>query len=298
MAALPSLRQLSYLVTLSETLNFTEAARRSFVTQSTLSGGIMELERLLGGAVVERTRHQVRLTPLGHAVTERARQLLADSQDLMNLSQSMAEPMTGTLHLGVIPTIAAFVLADFLNEARQQMPNLQLVAHELTSQVAVERLREGRLDAVLLALPFDVEHLQCWPIGEEPLVLVTHQQHDQPPVLRTEALDTRRLLLLEEGHCLRDHVLDVCPVRDPQHSQQFEISSLPTLLQMIEADQGFSLLPAMAATSTLLQGYTRLQVQALADPPSRTLALISRKSSTRQREIEHMAQLLRARLAR
>lgn len=297
MAALPSLRQLSYLVTLSETLNFTEAARRSFVTQSTLSGGIMELERLLGGAVVERTRHQVRLTPLGHAVTERARQLLADSQDLMSLSQSLAEPMTGTVHVGVIPTIAAFVLSDFISDLHGQMPNLSVVAHELTSQVALDRLREGRLDAVLLALPFEVDNLQSWPIAEESLMLVTHKDDPMPAQQRADALPTERLLLLEEGHCLRDHVLEVCPLRDPQQTGNIEISSLPTLLQMIEAGQGFSLLPAMAATSALLKGYPKLRVQALQDPPRRVLALVSRKSSTRQMEIEQMVQALKDRLS-
>ncbi len=296
MAALPSLRQLSYLVTLSETLNFTEAARRSFVTQSTLSGGIMELERLLGGAVVERTRHQVRLTPLGEAVTERARRLLADGQDLLNLSQSLTEPMTGVLHLGVIPTIAAFVLADFLNDLGDHMPQLQVVAHELTSAVAVARLREGRLDAVLLALPFDVEHLRARPVADEDLLLVTRQGLDQPDRLNVASLDLNRLLLLEEGHCLRNHVLDVCPVRDLQKTTQIEISSLPTLLQLIDAGQGYTLLPAMAAQSTLLKGYAHLQVQPLRQPPQRTLALISRKSSTRMAELDGMVTLLQGRL--
>ena len=126
MAALPSLRQLSYLVTLSETLHFTEAARRSFVTQSTLSGGIMELERLLGGVLVERDRQNVRLTPLGEQVVARARVLLADAQDLMRLSREMSEPLTGDLHLGIIPTIAPFILTQLLDEVHQQLPKIQL----------------------------------------------------------------------------------------------------------------------------------------------------------------------------
>ena len=124
MAALPSLRQLSYLVTLSETLHFTEAARRSFVTQSTLSGGIMELERLLGGVLVERDRQNVRLTPLGEQVVARARVLLADAQDLMRLSREMSEPLTGDLHLGVIPTIAPFLLSQLLDEVHKQLPKI------------------------------------------------------------------------------------------------------------------------------------------------------------------------------
>jgi len=125
MAALPSLRQLSYLVTLSETLHFTEAARRSFVTQSTLSGGIMELERLLGGVLVERDRQNVRLTPLGEQVVARARVLLADAQDLMRLSREMSEPLTGDLHLGIIPTIAPFILTQLLDCAYQMEAQVQ-----------------------------------------------------------------------------------------------------------------------------------------------------------------------------
>ena len=139
MAALPSLRQLSYLVTLSETLHFTEAARRSFVTQSTLSGGIMELERLLGGVLVERDRQNVRLTPLGEQVVARARVLLADAQDLMRLSREMSEPLTGDLHLGVIPTIAPFLLSQLLDEVHKQLPKIQLHLHEAQSEKIVEK---------------------------------------------------------------------------------------------------------------------------------------------------------------
>ena len=146
MAALPSLRQLSYLVTLSETLHFTEAARRSFVTQSTLSGGIMELERLLGGVLVERDRQNVRLTPLGEQVVARARVLLADAQDLMRLSREMSEPLTGDLHLGVIPTIAPFILSQLLDEVHKHLPKIQLHLHEAQSEKIVEKLEHGNLD--------------------------------------------------------------------------------------------------------------------------------------------------------
>lgn len=160
MAALPSLRQLSYLVTLSETLHFTEAARRSFVTQSTLSGGIMELERLLGGVLVERDRQNVRLTPLGEQVVARARVLLADAQDLMRLSREMSEPLTGDLHLGIIPTIAPFILTPLLEEVHKQLPKIQLHLHEAQSEkIVVTRPQDDNcVDKVCVQfawLPFD-----------------------------------------------------------------------------------------------------------------------------------------------
>ena len=167
MAALPSLRQLSYLVTLSETLHFTEAARRSFVTQSTLSGGIMELERLLGGVLVERDRQNVRLTPLGEQVVARARVLLADAQDLMRLSREMSEPLTGDLHLGIIPTIAPFILTQLLDEVHRQLPKIQLHLHEAQSEKIVEKLEHGNLDMIVLALPFDTRGLKVAEIAKE-----------------------------------------------------------------------------------------------------------------------------------
>jgi len=175
MSALPSLRQLSYLVTLAETLHFTEAAKRSFVTQSTLSGGIIELERVLGGALVERSRQTVRLTPLGEQVVERARLMLADAGDLLKLSRELGEPLTGDLHLGVIPTIAPFVLAKLLHAVRTQYPKLNLRIHEAQSQILVQDLENGDLDMVLLALPYPTENLQVTSLQTEPLLLVCHE---------------------------------------------------------------------------------------------------------------------------
>ena len=183
MAALPSLRQLSYLVTLSETLHFTEAARRSFVTQSTLSGGIMELERLLGGVLVERDRQNVRLTPLGEQVVARARVLLADAQDLMRLSREMSEPLTGDLHLGIIPTIAPFILTRLLDEVHQQLPKIQLHLHEAQSEKIVEKLEHGNLDMIVLALPFDTRGLKVAEITKENLFVVYNKNDKNEKIL-------------------------------------------------------------------------------------------------------------------
>lgn len=213
MAALPSLRQLSYLVTLSETLHFTEAARRSFVTQSTLSGGIMELERLLGGVLVERDRQNVRLTPLGEQVVARARVLLADAQDLMRLSREMSEPLTGDLHLGIIPTMAPFLLSQLLEEVHKQLPKIQLHLHEAQSEKIVEKLEHGNLDMVALALPFDTRNLKVAEIAKEDLYLVYHKADQKAANANSlQDLDLSRLMLLEEGHCLRDHALSACPI--------------------------------------------------------------------------------------
>ena len=293
MAALPSLRQLSYLVTLSETLHFTEAARRSFVTQSTLSGGIMELERLLGGVLVERDRQNVRLTPLGEEVVRRARFLLADAQDLMRLSREMSEPFTGDLHLGIIPTIAPFVLAPLIQVVQQQMPRLKLFLHEVQSEVAVERLEHGTLDIIMLALPFDTHNLMVQELYNEPLYLVYHQSDASSANARSMSdLNLSHLLLLEEGHCLREHTLSACSISELKRESSLSASSLPTLIQMVQAQLGFTLLPAIAVNSGILNNQPQLKVKSIEQAPERILALLTRKSSPLHAEFEQFAQLL------
>lgn len=294
MAALPSLRQLSYLVTLSETLHFTEAARRSFVTQSTLSGGIMELERLLGGVLVERDRQNVRLTPLGEEVVRRARFLLADAQDLMRLSREMSEPFTGDLHLGVIPTIAPFVLTALLKSIAQQMPRLQLFLHEVQSEQAVERLEHGTLDIVLLALPFNTHNLLVQELYVEPLYLVYHEQDAACQAANSmQQLDLAHLLLLEEGHCLREHTLSACSISELKQDNSLSASSLPTLIQMVQAQLGYTLLPAIAIHSGILKNEPQLKTKAITQAPERTLALLTRKSTPLHAEFEQLAELLK-----
>ncbi len=293
MAALPSLRQLSYLVTLSETLHFTEAARRSFVTQSTLSGGIMELERLLGGVLVERDRQNVRLTPLGEQVVARARVLLADAQDLMRLSREMSEPLTGDLHLGVIPTIAPFILSQLLEEVHKQLPKIQLHLHEAQSEKIVEKLEHGNLDMVVLALPFDTRSLKVAEIVKEDLYVV-HHKSDQNAAQATslEDLDLSRLMLLEEGHCLRDHALSACPIGERKNDHRLKASSLPTLIEMVSSNLGFTLLPEIALHTNMIKANPELQVKKIAAAPSRTLALVTRKSTPLQSEFDVLLPIL------
>lgn len=292
MAALPSLRQLSYLVTLSETLHFTEAARRSFVTQSTLSGGIMELERLLGGVLVERDRQNVRLTPLGEQVVARARVLLADAQDLMRLSREMSEPLTGDLHLGVIPTIAPFLLSQLLEEVHKQLPKIQLHLHEAQSEKIVEKLEHGNLDMVALALPFDTRGLKVAEIAKENLYLV-YQKSDQHAAQANslEDLDLSRLMLLEEGHCLRDHALSACPIGERKNDHRLKASSLPTLIEMVSANLGFTLLPEIAIYTNMIKANPEILVKPINSAPSRTLVLVTRKSTPLQSEFDVLLQI-------
>ena len=293
MAALPSLRQLSYLVTLSETLHFTEAARRSFVTQSTLSGGIMELERLLGGVLVERDRQNVRLTPLGEQVVARARVLLADAQDLMRLSREMSEPLTGDLHLGIIPTIAPFILTQLLDEVHRQLPKIQLHLHEAQSEKIVEKLEHGNLDMIVLALPFDTRGLKVAEIAKENLFVVYNKNDKNAENANSlDDLDLSRLMLLEEGHCLRDHTLSACPVGERKNDHRLKASSLPTVVEMVSSNLGFTLLPEIALKNSMIHFNEEISVKSVEDAPSRILALVTRKSTPLQSEFDVILQIL------
>ncbi|MEX3013734.1 LysR family transcriptional regulator OxyR [Acinetobacter baumannii] len=292
MAALPSLRQLSYLVTLSETLHFTEAARRSFVTQSTLSGGIMELERLLGGVLVERDRQNVRLTPLGEQVVARARVLLADAQDLMRLSREMSEPLTGDLHLGVIPTIAPFILTRLLDEVHQQLPKIQLHLHEAQSEKIVERLEHGNLDMIVLALPFDTRSLKVAEISKKIYILFVVskiQMHFKQILLM---ISIYHVLFCLKKYCLRDHVLSACPIGERKNDNRLKASSLPTLVEMVSSDLGFTLLPEIAIENSMIKFNDQITAKPIEDAPSRTLALVTRKSTPLQSEFDVLLQIM------
>lgn len=288
MATLPSLRQLSYLVTLSETLHFTEAARRSFVTQSTLSGGIMELERLLGGVLVERDRQNVRLTPLGEQVVERSRVLLADAQDLMRMSREMSEPLTGDIHLGIIPTIAPFLLTELLVRIQQELPKVRLYLHEVQTEKAIEELEYSRLDMVILALPFDTRSLKVAEIAKEKLFLVANKNNTLAQKATSfQDLDLSQLILLDEGHCLRDHALSACPINEQRkNDQRLQASSLPTLVEMVSANLGYTLLPEISLNSLVKPVQDKLFIKDLNDTPTRSLALVTRKSTPLQNEFD------------
>jgi LysR family hydrogen peroxide-inducible transcriptional activator len=253
----------------------------------------MELERLLGGVLVERDRQNVRLTPLGEQVVARARVLLADAQDLMRLSREMSEPLTGDLHLGIIPTIAPFILSQLLDEVHKQLPKIQLHLHEAQSEKIVEKLEHGNLDMVVLALPFDTRSLKVAEIAKESLYLVYNRaDQNAANAVSLDDLDLSRLMLLEEGHCLRDHALSACPIGERKNDHRLKASSLPTLVEMVSADLGFTLLPEISLHTNMLKADANLAVKPITAGPSRTLALITRKSTPLQSEFDVLLQIL------
>jgi LysR family hydrogen peroxide-inducible transcriptional activator len=294
MPALPTLRQLAYLVELSGRLNFREAAEAQFVTQSTLSAGIKELESLLEVQLVERDHRNVRLTTVGEEVVHRAKDLLAGATDLAESARSATRPLSGTLRLGAIPTIAPYLLPALLPALRRAYPDLKLYLREDLTSHLLERLRAGRLDVALIALPFDTGDLYVRELFPDEFAFVARQAD---PTVRVKQIalgrmDTGDLLLLEEGHCLREHAIAACGPRRGRLESQVEATSLTTLIQMVEGGLGVTLLPAIALEAGILKG-TRLVARPLSRPaPSRTLALVARRTSPRRRDADLLAEFL------
>jgi LysR family hydrogen peroxide-inducible transcriptional activator len=290
-ARLPTLRQLAYLVELSERLNFRAAAEAQLVTQSTLSAGLKELETLLGVQLVERDQRHVRLTEVGEQVAARARDLLSAATDLAETARSASRPLSGLLRLGAIPTIAPFLLPGLLPELRRAHPELKLHLREDRTEHLIERLRAGRLDVALIALPFDTGDLYVREVFKDEFWFVARKD---APAARTKEVairevDTGDMLLLEEGHCLRDHAIAACGPRRGTWEPRVEATSLTTLLQMIEGGWGVTLLPQIALDAGILKG-TRLVARPFARPaPSRTLALVTRHTSSRRRDADLLA---------
>ncbi len=291
MSALPSLRQLSYLVRLSERLNFTQAAEASFVTQSTLSGGIQELERQLGVQLVERDRQHVRMTPIGAEIVERARVLLSMAADLVEHASRAAEPMTGLLRLGAIPTIAPFMLPALVRTARDRHPRMRIALREDTTVRLLQQVRDGALDFGLIALPWDTTGLKVRALFDDELWLIAAEGDPaaKPARPSVASLDPERLLLLEEGHCLRSHTLEGCGLTERANSSGIEASSVTTLVQMVEEGLGIALLPEMAVRAGLLVGSSVIARPIGAPAPRRGIALVARASTARVEEFEVLA---------
>jgi len=288
--ALPSLQQLRYLLALSELRNFTRAAEACYVTQSTLSAGLKELESTLGSQLVERDRQSVRMTPLGEEVAVRARELLARASDLVE-SAAAARSMAGTVRLGVIPTVAPFLLPQVLPGLRKRHPGLRLALREDLTANLLARLHAGELDFALIALPFATGELLVEPIFDDELWLVAPAGD---PVLGLERLVISqkvagRLLLLEEGHCLRDQTLQACGRRQVASAGELEATSLLTLLQMVESGLGLALVPEIAIQAGILAMGSLVARPLAAPAPRRTIALLARKSTARVEEFAAIA---------
>ena len=291
---LPTLKQLQYLAALRAHGHFGKAAKACFVTQSTLSAGIRELETLLGTTLAERTRRVVRFTPLGLRIADKAERVLRECEELADMARAEGLPLTGELRMGVIPTIAPFLLPAMLPRLREQFPRLRLFLREDTSQAACDALHRGQLDCVLLALPFACGDIDSAELFDDAL-LVAFPGGEAPGGRSVPAasLDEDRLLLLEDGHCLKDHALAACNRPELRASATMMGTSLHTLVQMVDNGLGLTFVPQMAVDAGLLAG-TRVTVLPLeAQHGSRRIALSWRRSSPREQEFRLLAETIR-----
>ena len=292
---LPTIKQLQYLVALHEHGHFGRAAEAMFVSQSTLSAGIRELESLLGVTLVERSRRVVRFTPLGNSVVAKAHRLLREAEELSDLVQASGKPLAGELRMSVIPTIAPFLLPRILPRLRKDRPQLKLYLREETSGDAVESLHHGRADCVLLALPYATGEIEAEHICDDKLYVAFPKDdpRDPPDAIPPSMIDPDRLLLLEDGHCLKEHALSACNRPELRGSAAMIGTSLHTLVQMVDNGLGMTMLPEMAIDAGILHETDVVARPLKARNPTREIALVWRKNSPRADEFRLLAKELR-----
>lgn len=290
----PSIQQLKYFVALTEIGHFGRAAERCFVSQSAFSNAIKELESTLDAQLVDRTNRNVTITATGQQVAVQARLVLRDLDSLVETARGQQEPLTGELRLGVIPTIAPFILPDVLPRLRKKYPDLRLLLVEDQTQRIYARLMQGELDVLLVALPWEMQGVEEHALFRDTFCLACHENtdHVDPENYRFSRLDSDSILLLEDGHCLREHALAACKIRNTQKVSRFAASSLLTLIEMVDADLGVTFLPEMARGSSLLRN-TRVKLHSIGDRSYRTIGLVWRKGSRRIEEFRLLGDFIR-----
>ena len=298
---LPTLRQLHYLKLLAEHRSFSRAAEAAHVTQPTLSAGVQELEKILGAPVVDRGRSGVILTAAGEEAVARAEAILAQAEDLVQAASRAGQPLAGRFRLGVIPTIAPFLLPKALPTLRSRFPKLRLFLREDLTGRLIAALKAGSLDAALIALPYDTAGLDCAEVGEDELLAAFPANHPLSGEARIapERLEGEDLILLEDGHCLREHALAACGLATarPRNEAAFAATSLPTLVQMVGSGLGVTFLPAMAVEGGLADA-AAVTVRPLdTEHPARRIVVAWRSGSSRAAEGRLLAEVLRGEAA-
>lgn len=292
----PSLKQLHYLVSLYETRHFGEAAKACFVSQSTLSKGLQNLEALIGCPLYEKKDNKSRLifTDVGEKVVEQGRELLAKSQDLVDLGKACSQTMTGQVRLGCIPTIAPFLLGDLVQKLNYTYPNLDLLLKEDTTTNLLQSLRHGELDLLILAMPVEIEGMSCKIVGQDPFRMIMSQskRNEFPNPLHYDDLPNEFVFLLENEHCLTEHAVSACKLTQKEKINPFSATSLHTLVQMVANGLGTTFIPQMAIKHGLIDNQNLIVV----DPPGgqahREIGLVWRPSSNKVDSFLQIAKLV------
>src|ERR1700681_1611144 len=295
MAILPSLQQLRFLCAVAEQCHFGRAAESCAVTQSTLSAGIKELEARLGITLFERSHRHVMLTPLGKEIATRAQRLLLEAEELVGLARNAQEPLSGPLRFGVIPTVGPYVLPSLLPQLGTALPKLELYVREAPTAVLLDKLAGGELDILLVAIPYELGDVEALEITKDPIVVAMSRNHPlrHHKVVSRDDLARERLLLIEDGHCLRSHSLQACRIVDPVRNEVFQATSLRMLLQMVAAELGITLMPRIAVDSELASTRNVVIRPLSPDEPFRTLVLAWRPTSSRGAEFRMLGNIVR-----
>jgi LysR family hydrogen peroxide-inducible transcriptional activator len=290
-----NLRDLNYLVSLAEHRHFGRAARASFVSQPTLSTQIRKLEDELGVALVERTPRKVLLTAAGREIAARARGVLTEIDQIKAIARRTLDPESGTLRLGIFPTLGPYLLPHVVPRACARFPRLQLLLVEEKTETLLRQLHEGRLDAAVLALPVHDDQLHADFLFEEPFLIAAPEHHELAgrKSLKLDELSGQSLLLLEDGHCLRDQALEVCELSGAGEQAGFRATSLETLRQMVAANVGVTLLPMLAVQPPVAHSPSIRLLAFRGNAPSRRIAMFWRKSSALARFLKKFAAVWR-----
>ncbi|TBR37079.1 MULTISPECIES: DNA-binding transcriptional regulator OxyR [Dyella] len=292
-----NLRDLQYLVALAEHRHFGRAAEASFVSQPTLSTQIKKLEDELGVALVERTPRKVLLTETGREIARRAKGVLSEIDEIKAIAQRTRDPESGTLRLGIFPTLGPYLLPHLVPLVRSQFPRLELLLVEEKTEQIIRMLREGSLDVGILALPLHEDSLHEEFLFEEPFVLAVPDAHplaQKQRGLKLADLEDQNLLLLEDGHCMRDQALEVCHMAGAGEKAGFRATSLETLRQMVAANVGMTLLPTLAIKPPVPRTDNVHLIEFAGHPPSRRIALVWRKSSSMSAFLKRFADVIRS----
>ncbi len=291
-----NIRDLRYLVALASHKHFGRAAEACFVSQPTLSTQLKKLEEELGVSLIERAPRRVMLTPAGRDIADRARRILSDVEQLREAARRATDPEAGAVRLGLFPTLGPYLLPHVVPQIRKRFPRLELLLVEEKTEAILRMLREGRLDAALLALPVHDDQLHIEALFEEPFVLAVPEQHRLAASSELSLADISKesLLLLEEGHCLRDQALDVCHLAGAEEKSEFRATSLETLRQMVAAEVGITLLPVLAVKPPVPVSPAIRLLPFRGRPPSRQIGMVWRRSSAMDDFLGKLAAIIRA----
>lgn len=294
-----TLKHLRYFVALANHKHFGKAAEACFVTQPTLSAALKELEDLLEITLFERTKRKVILTLDGETLLPAARALLIQADDFMQLAQNRKGALSYSLRVGIIPTIGPYLLPKIMQPLRQRFPDLRLYLKEDQTHRLLESLQEGSLDLLILALPYQMEGVDSFVFHQDPFLLALPPQHNlcNKAAITHADLQDETLLLLSEGHCLRDHALAACSLQTYKENNAFSATSLSTIVQMVAGDLGVTLLPQLALDAGLTQGTGLKTIPMAQGSPARDIGLVWRQSSARHADFRHLGTSLQEILA-